>query len=294
MRSGLLLLLIGCTVAAAHAGQFTAKVIAVLDGDTVMVVRNSDPPVKVRLADIDAPEKEQLGGIASKKSLSDLVLHKHVSINTQAVDIYGRLVAHLALDGKSVNEEQVRRGMAWAAVGWRQSRRAAPRPPEGRESDETTSQSTRLANNADQIAGYGGVPFTGAPAGGVNSAQPQVGGGLPTYGVPLAGEYSSYHSNKTYIALQSEAQQARRGLWAGAEIMEPAQWRKLHASEVTTTPLHAKPSVRAAADYTCGSKRHCSQMRTCDEAYFYLSHCSVKSLDTNRDGVPCENLCGGK
>lgn len=221
MRAGLLLLSF-CTFAAAHAGQFTARVIAVLDGDTVMAVSNSGPPVKVRLADIDAPEKEQPEGIAAKKSLSELVLHKQVSMNAQATDIYGRLVAHLTVDGRSVNEEQLRRGMAW--------------------------------------------------------------------------EYSNYHSNKTYVALQNGAQQAKRGLWAGAEIMEPAQWRKLHATDVRPiTPKHATvPPVRASRDYTCGSKRYCSQMRSCDEAYFYLSHCSVKSLDRSGDGVPCKKLCVSK
>ncbi|MFZ5522971.1 MAG: thermonuclease family protein [Pseudomonadota bacterium] len=220
MRTGLLLLLLACAIAAAHSGQFAARVIAVLDGDTILVMRDSGPPVKVRLADIDAPEKEQPGGIASKKSLSELVLHKQIDVDDRATDAYGRLVAHLTADGKSVNEEQVRRGMAW--------------------------------------------------------------------------EYSNYHGNKTYVSLQSEAQQARRGLWAGAEIMEPAQWRKLHAAEAPATTLHAKPSVRATEDYTCGSKRHCSQIRSCDEAHFYLSHCGVKSLDPNRDGVPCEPLCAGR
>jgi micrococcal nuclease len=266
-RAGLLLLYF-CAFAAAHGGEFTARVIAVLDGDTVMVLRDSGPPVKVRLADIDAPEKEQPGGIASKKSLSDLVLHKQVNMTTQATDIYGRLVAHLTVDGKSINEEQLRRGMAWAAVGWRQSRRAVPRPPEGRESDETTSQSTRFANNANQVAGYDGVPH--------------------------ASEFSNYHSNKTYIELQREAQQAKRGLWAGAEIIEPAQWRKLHATEAPVTQSHAQPSIGANAEFTCGRKRLCSQMFTCDEAHFYLSVCGVKSLDPNHDGVPCEHLCGGR
>ena len=163
-----------------------------------------------------------------------------------------------------------------AAEGSLCSSGSAPRPPGGRVS--------------------GGVPFTGEPTGGVNSAQPKVGGELPTFGVPLAGAYSNHHSNKTYIALQSEAQQARRGLWAGAEIMEPAQWRKLHAADAPpTTPMHATvPSVRASEDYTCGSKRHCAQMRSCDEAYFYLSHCRVESLDRSGDGVPCKKLCGGK
>ncbi|MEO8331908.1 MAG: thermonuclease family protein [Gallionella sp.] len=218
MRTGLLLVLLCGAVAAAHAEQFTAKVIAVLDGDTVLVVRGSGPPVKIRLAEIDAPEKAQQGGTESKRSLSDLVLHKQVSVDSQAVDNYGRLVAYLAVDGISINEEQVRRGMAW--------------------------------------------------------------------------EYSNYHSNKTYIALQSEAQLARRGLWAGDQAMQPGQWRKLHATETPKKHKHEKPS-RMAGDYTCGSKHHCAQMRYCDEAYFYLNHCGVKSLDESGNGVPCKNLCGG-
>lgn len=102
--------------------EFTARVIAVLDGDTVLILRDSHP-AKVRLADIDAPEvvhpamhtpnSAQLFGETSKRSLSSLVLGKQVQFITQAVDKYGRLVAHLAVNGLDVNAEQIRRGMAW-------------------------------------------------------------------------------------------------------------------------------------------------------------------------------------
>lgn len=216
MRKWLLLVLLSCAAGSAYAEAFTARVIAVLDGDTVLVLRNNTP-VKIRLADIDAPEKAQAYGLESKQSLSGMVLKKQISVNIQAADAYGRLVAHLAVGGKSVNEEQVRRGMAW--------------------------------------------------------------------------EYSNYHSNKTYIALQSEAQQARRGLWAQTGPMPPWQWRKLHAADAPPPAKPSTPPVLAAKDYSCGSKHHCSQMRSCDEAHFYLTHCGVNSLDRDGDGVPCESLC---
>ena len=212
LRTPILLLLLACSPGVACAEEFFARVVTVLDGDTVLVLR-ANALVKIRMAEIDAPEKDQAYGMASRQSLSELVLKKRVQVDTQAVDNYGRLVAHLVVDGRSVNEEQVRRGMAW--------------------------------------------------------------------------EYSNYHSNKVYTALQNEAQQAKRGLWAQASPTPPWQWRKTHPA--TLPPQHA-----AAQDYSCGSKRHCAQMSSCNEAYFYLTHCGVKTLDHDGDGVPCESLCAAK
>lgn len=43
--------------------------------------------------------------------------------------------------------------------------------------------------------------------------------------------------------------------------------------------------------FTCGGKRYCREMTSCEEAQFYLTQCGVSSLDGNHDGVPCEKLC---
>ncbi|MDE4026137.1 excalibur calcium-binding domain-containing protein [Glaesserella parasuis] len=48
-----------------------------------------------------------------------------------------------------------------------------------------------------------------------------------------------------------------------------------------------------AQTFTC-SKRTCSQMDSCEEARFHLTQCGVSSLDREKDGMPCESLCGGK
>jgi micrococcal nuclease len=95
-----------------HIQEFTAKVIVVLDGDTVLVLRKGGP-MKIRLAEIDAPEMAQPFGLASRNTLAEKVLHKQVWVSTLAVDKYGRIVSQLKVNGLSVNEEMVRRGMAW-------------------------------------------------------------------------------------------------------------------------------------------------------------------------------------
>ncbi|EXI62208.1 nuclease [Mannheimia granulomatis] len=53
-------------------------------------------------------------------------------------------------------------------------------------------------------------------------------------------------------------------------------------------------AVYAKEKYECEGKRTCSQMESCEEARFYLIQCGVSSLDRDRDGVPCESICGGK
>jgi endonuclease YncB( thermonuclease family) len=98
---------------AVQAETFNAQVIAVLDGDTVLVKRPGRRPFKVRLAEVDAPELAQPFGAKSRQFLSDQVGRREVRVEVVATDKYGRLVAHLARDGRSINRELVRCGMAW-------------------------------------------------------------------------------------------------------------------------------------------------------------------------------------
>ena len=142
-----------------------------IDGDTLLVFRDRHP-VKVRLAEIDAPEKAQPYGSASKQSLVELVMGKQIQVASRVVDDYGRVVATVHIGEINVNHEQVRRGMAW--------------------------------------------------------------------------EYSRYHSNRELMALQREAQQERRGLWAGEGAVEPSQWRKQHPSIFVGRPAGAASAVAPA------------------------------------------------
>lgn len=218
-----IILLVWANVAAAE--EYSAKVIVVIDGDTLVVLHNN-AKVKIRLANIDAPEKDQAFGMDARQAMISMVLKKQVRIESKAVDKYGRTVALVSLDGLNVNEEMVRRGMAW--------------------------------------------------------------------------EYSYFKPGRVYMALQSEAQQAHRGLWLQRNPIAPWVWRRTHPSSQSDYSKQESKHKTARArigvfnDTTCGNKTHCSQMNSCEEAYFYFTECGVTTLDKSKDGIPCKQLCGEK
>lgn len=92
--------------------DITGKVVAVTDGDTITVLRGREQ-IKVRLVEIDAPEKAQAFGSRSKQSLSDLCFSRTATLADNGQDRYKRTLARVYCDGIDVNAEQVRRGMAW-------------------------------------------------------------------------------------------------------------------------------------------------------------------------------------
>lgn len=87
-------------------------VVGVTDGDT-LTARCDDSTIKVRLSDIDAPEKSQAFGQKSKQSLSNLCYLKKASLQVQSKDRYGRSVARVTCNGVDANAEQVKTGMVW-------------------------------------------------------------------------------------------------------------------------------------------------------------------------------------
>jgi endonuclease YncB( thermonuclease family) len=96
-----------------HAETITGRVVGVADGDTITVLDSSKGLNKIRLHQIDAPEKKQDFGQRSKQALSGLVYGKQVRVEVFDTDKYGRTVGKVWINGLDVNLEQVKRGMAW-------------------------------------------------------------------------------------------------------------------------------------------------------------------------------------
>ena len=47
-----------------------------------------------------------------------------------------------------------------------------------------------------------------------------------------------------------------------------------------------------ASSFSCQGKTHCSQMRSYEEAKFYLDNCPGTQMDGDGDGIPCERQFG--
>jgi len=57
----------------------------------------------------------------------------------------------------------------------------------------------------------------------------------------------------------------------------------------TNTPIRSTASsTSVSSPYQCDGRIHCSQMRSYDEAVFFLRNCPGTQMDGNHDGVPCE------
>jgi micrococcal nuclease len=135
--------------AAAHA-DLSGEVIRILDGDTLEVLVDQRP-VRIRLTEIDAPEKKQAFGNRARQALSELVFRRVVVIREAGQDRYGRTLGTVLVDGRSANREMVRSGMAWA--------------------------------------------------------------------------YRAYLIDKTLLDLETQAREARRGLWVDPNPIAPWEWR---------------------------------------------------------------------
>ncbi|WP_370295487.1 thermonuclease family protein [Pseudomonas benzenivorans] len=194
------------------------KVIAISDGDTFTCLTDAKKSIKVRLAEIDTPEKAQPYGQKSKSALANFIFKKIVTVSSQGNDRYNRTIGAVYLDGLYVNREMVKIGAAWV--------------------------------------------------------------------------YRQYNRDKSLLKDEEWARAARLGIWSQPEtqIVPPWEWRKA-GKALQQAVQDSKSSLAATASSSCGAKRYCTQMSSCEEAKFHLKSCGLNSLDRDGDGVPCENLC---
>jgi len=112
MRIILLLLLITVSSQIFAKEVITGKVIKVSDGDTINILVNKKQK-RIRLAEIDCPEKKQPWGKKAKTALADMIAGKVVQVEKVTIDRYKRIVGKVFYSGENINRKLVKDGQCW-------------------------------------------------------------------------------------------------------------------------------------------------------------------------------------
>lgn len=101
------------TLSQVNAASVSARVIAVVDGDTIKVLI-TEREVTIRVANIDAPEKCQPFGLQASAAMTELVLNSNVRVDFKGKDVYGRTIADVVMsNNQDLGVSLIDRGVAW-------------------------------------------------------------------------------------------------------------------------------------------------------------------------------------
>ena len=123
------------TVSDVHSAKkvYQGKVIKVTDGDSINILHESKP-LRIRLAEIDAPERGQPFWKKSREALADYVSGKEVTVEEVDIDRYKRIVGQVYVGDLWVNGALVRGGYAYVYPRYATAERLYEFEKEARES----------------------------------------------------------------------------------------------------------------------------------------------------------------
>ncbi len=127
------LFLICAWSATVSAQEVAGKVVGIADGDSFTLLTEDEQQVRIRLAEIDAPERGQPYGGRSREQLAVLIFGEKVVVDVQTTDRYGRTVGRPYKGDLDVCAEMVRTGAAWVYRKYLQDRRLLELEKDARE-----------------------------------------------------------------------------------------------------------------------------------------------------------------
>ena len=135
LRIAILVALVIAVVILTSGPDFRAKVVKVIDGDTV-VAHTLFFEYHIRLSEIDAPEKHQSFGKKSTERLKEKIQGRVVYIKPKKDqnDPHQRVLGEIYVYGRSINLEMVREGMAWQYKKYSKSKEYSEAEDEARRS----------------------------------------------------------------------------------------------------------------------------------------------------------------
>lgn len=84
---------------------------------------------------------------------------------------------------------------------------------------------------------------------------------------------------------QSQKNASEKNIWLWSE--STCNWERKNIDEEKKTESNNN-------SYSCNQKKYCTEMNSCEEAKYHLFQCWIKTLDSDKDWIPCEKLCNLK
>ncbi|MDH3512281.1 MAG: thermonuclease family protein [Gammaproteobacteria bacterium] len=95
-----------------RSGYFYGRATKVVDGDTLSMKTAEGKPLRVRVAEIDAPEKGEPFSKRARQALNQIIWNQDLAIRLYDIDSYGRIVGHVFVGATDAGRELVRDGLA--------------------------------------------------------------------------------------------------------------------------------------------------------------------------------------
>lgn len=133
---------------ASIAGGVSVKVIRVLDGDTIEVLKidaAGKHPVRIRMTGIDAPEKSQPFGEKCRENLASLVAGKEVRVDVRGTDRYSRQLGVIRVPTPNSTEIDANIAQISAGCAWHYKQYQKQQKPEERRAYSEAEERARAA-----------------------------------------------------------------------------------------------------------------------------------------------------
>lgn len=104
---------------------------------------NGNATYKIRLTDIDAPEKKQDFGFVAKQQLATYIFGKDVKVIYDKLDRNKRILGHVYYQNEYINLKMVIDGLAWHFKKYSKDERFAVAEQQARKTEERAMDSAK-------------------------------------------------------------------------------------------------------------------------------------------------------
>ena len=139
-------------------GFFYGRVTRVADGDTLTMKTADGRALRIRLAEIDTPEKGEPFSDRARSALNQMVRDRDIAVRLFDVDSYGRIVGRVYVGELDVNAALVEQGLAVVYRRWAEDPLLYELEDQARDAKRGLWSGSAIPRGAGRVPQSGGPP----------------------------------------------------------------------------------------------------------------------------------------